>query len=211
MGGRRLYSAAMKLSAMAGSVGRYLRRHPDELVRAMSNACALRFGVPLDALRWVAAQFEGRGAEQLDLEAVPPGIRLAATIQLMGNRARAAAVVVVDEVRASGTELLMRIRLDDVSVTLLEAAPDSPVATLLKSGSLDLSRPGNLVAHMPRRPAFVVDARDDYVQIDLLRMAWGQDPRLRRALGFVTRVVTLNAIESDWEHLDVVLGRPRPT
>jgi len=34
----------------------YVRRNPEELVRALANAVGLRFGVPIAALRWLSSQ-----------------------------------------------------------------------------------------------------------------------------------------------------------
>ena len=35
----------------------------------------------------------------------------------------------------------------------------------MKSGALDLSKPGNMVAFMPKRPAALVDAKDDRITL----------------------------------------------
>jgi hypothetical protein len=186
----------------------YLRHHPEEVVRVARNALGLRFGLPLAALRWLAAELSAgrRGPEDLELEAVPPGIRAAATLDLMGNRIRASAVVTVDEVRFNADELRVGLRLADVSVALRAEAKDSPVATLLKSGALDLSKPGNLAAYMPKRPAMLVEAKDDRVVLDLMKLpAVAQNPKLIRAIRMLTPVLSVSSVETDWEHLDVVL------
>ena len=58
----------------------------------------------------------------------------------------------------------MRIgmRLSDVKLALLGES-DAPVATLIKSGALDLSKPGNLVKFLPKRPPAIVEAEGDRI------------------------------------------------
>ena len=40
----------------------YLREHPEELLRVLRNALALRFGVPIAGLRWLATRVNGKRA-----------------------------------------------------------------------------------------------------------------------------------------------------
>jgi hypothetical protein len=194
----------MRFTSMVGAAAGYLRQHPEEFVRAARNAVGRRVGVPLDALRWLAAELQG-GPRDVELRAVPPGLRVAATIDLMGNTVRAAALVFVEAVELSASMLRVEVRLEDVSLELLDAVPDSPVAMLLDSGVLDLSKPGNLAAHVPRRPAFLVEAKDDRVVLDLMRLPrLAASPALRKAIGVMLAVLTVRGVETDWEHLDVV-------
>ena len=50
------------------------------------------------------------------------------------------------------------IRLRDVKLALAGEPNDSPVATLIQSGALDLSKPGNLVKFIPKKPPAVAAA-----------------------------------------------------
>jgi hypothetical protein len=182
----------------------YLMRHPEALIRAIKNALTLTMGVPLDALRWAAQQASSKNAPQdVQIEAVPPGVRVGATLNLMGTVVRASAVVTFEEVRLNAQELRFDIRLADVSLKLLGDA-DTPVATLIKSGALDLSKPGNLAAYMPKRPAFLVDAFDDRVVIDLMKHPAFANQRVERIVGLITPFITVGRIRTEWEHLDVV-------
>lgn len=189
--------------ALLGNTKDYLIQHPEELVRLGKNALALRFGLPLDALRWLAAQFGGKKAPQdLQIEAVPPGIRVGATLDLMGTVVRASAILYIEEVRINAAEMRFELRLADVSLKLLKDAP-TPVATLIKSGALDLSKPGNLVAYMPKRPAFLVEAKDDRIVLDLMKHPAVTQKNVDKWVGLVTPFVSIGAIRTDWEHLDV--------
>ncbi len=192
--------------AIIEAAGSYLRQHPQELLRAVRNAVTLRVGLPLDALRWFASQATGKKApKDVQIEAVPPGIRVAASVDAMGTPVRASATIFVDRVRLSDEELRFEIRLADVALKVLDDNAQTPIAALLKSGALDLSKPGNLAAYMPKRPPVLVEAVDDRIVLDLMK-----HPKLAKAaavgkvLGLVTPIVGVRAIQTDWEHLDVL-------
>jgi hypothetical protein len=187
---------------------RYLRRHPEELVRAARSVAALRVGIPLDALRWVAAQPRGpRAPRDVVIEAAPPGLRLSATVDLMGNVVRASGVLLLDHVDLGRERLLLQLRLRDVTLDVLEELPDSAVVTLLKSGALDLSKPGNLAAYMPRRPEMLVEAEDDRIVLDLRKHPKLADSaRAQRFLELLMPVLTVRQIETNDEHLDLQLS-----
>jgi hypothetical protein len=193
--------------AMLNAARGYLREHPEELLRIVRNAAGLRIGLPIAALRWFAGQVKGKRAPRdVELGAAPPGIRAAATVDLMGTSVRASAVLYVDAVHLTPDELRLELRLADVALVLLDATADSPVAALIKSGALDLSKPGNLVNFMPKRPAMLVEAKDDRIVLDLKRHPkLTQNGRAERLVGLVTPIVNVRAVESDREHLDIVL------
>ncbi len=190
---------------MVRAAGGYLKEHPEELLRAVRNAVGLRFGLPLDALRWLAAQARGKRAPRdVRLTAVPPGIRASAVVALAGTEVRAAATVFVERVVMTREELRFELRLSDVELKLIDEAAETPVATLLKSGALDLSKPGNLAAFMPKRPAMLVDAKDDRIVLDLKKHPKLQENgKAERLLGLLTPILTLSGIETDTDHLDL--------
>jgi len=171
------------------------------------NAVTMRFGVPIVALRWLASNLGGKkGPKVVEISAVPPGVRLAATVDLMGTTVRASAVVVIERLQLDSKTLRIEIRLREVAMKALDDRQETPVAALLKSGALDLSRPGNLAAYMPKRPALLVEAKDDRIVLDLMKHPkLARDLRLRRALSALAPLVTIRAIESEPEHLDVAL------
>jgi hypothetical protein len=167
----------------------------------------MRFGVPIVALRWLAANLGGKKApKDVEIQAVPPGIRVSATLDLMGTTVRASAIVIVERLKLDAETLRIELRLREVALKALDDRQETPVAALLKSGALDLSKPGNLAAFMPKRPALLVEAKDDRIVLDLMKHPkFGRDLRIRRALQALVPLVTISAIESDPEHLDVAL------
>ena len=148
---------------LARVAGTYLKEHPEEIVRALRVAARLRVGVPMDALRYLVREFLPAGKKapkDIVIEPAPPGLRLTATVDAMGTPVRATLVLHVEEIAISSSEMRIALRIEGLSLTVLGDSA-SPLAGLLKSGALDLSKPGNLVAFMPKRPPMLVDAKDE--------------------------------------------------
>jgi hypothetical protein len=207
------YSRAMQAAlSIAEAVVAYLRAHPDELVRAVKNAVALRVGVPMAALRWAIDRKRGspKAPKDVEISAVPPGVRVAGSFEVMGTPLRGSAEIYAEDVRITGDELMLVVRLKNLSLKVTAEHVESPLAALLRSGALDLSKPGNLLAFMPKRPALLVDARDDRITLDLFRHPkLGSDRRLRKLVSLIVPFVTVGRVESENDHLDVAL-RPFP-
>ncbi|HEY1694799.1 MAG TPA: hypothetical protein VGG39_21655 [Polyangiaceae bacterium] len=194
----------------------YVRKNPDELVKAVVNAAGLRFGVPLAALRYLTSQAKlpKKAPKDIDIGSAPPAIRIALSVDAMGTPVRATAAIKVDEIDFSPASMRIGLKLSDVKLTLLGES-DAPVATLIKSGALDLSKPGNLVKFLPKRPGAIVEADGDRIVLDLMKVpAVADNYRLRRLLAIVTPVINVRAVETDRDHVYVALkasprGLPR--
>jgi hypothetical protein len=197
----------MKIGALVSAAIGYVRENPQEIVKAAINATGLRFGVPLAALRWGAKQLKpGKKTPQdIEIGSSPPALRLSAIVDAMGTSVRASAAVKVDEVELSADALRVGVQLRDVKLALVGDA-DTPVATLIKSGALDLSKPGNLVKFIPKRPAAIVEADGDRIVVDLMKVQKiAGNKALRRVLSVVIPVLNVRAIETDRDHLYVAL------
>ncbi|NVB37151.1 hypothetical protein G6O69_04865 [Pseudenhygromyxa sp. WMMC2535] len=188
----------------------YLRRNPEELSRILRNAIGMRLGVPLGAFRWLAGELaDSDKVEDLEIGAVAPGLRMAATFDLMDTRVRAGAVLYIDRIALTGDEMRLELRLEDVSLIPVETKK-SQISALLVTRSLDLSRPGDLMQHLPDMPSFIVDAHANRVVIDLMRVPkLAKDPLIRHALGLMTALLTLDGIETEGDHLDLMF-KPLP-
>jgi hypothetical protein len=192
-------------------LGRYVAAHPgavvSELGRGLRNAARLRVGVPLEVLRFVAGELlQGKRApKDVILTAAPPGLHVAATVDAMGTPVRVSVLVEVTEVDLGPESLRLIVRLTDLNVEVL-GDPNSPVAGLIKGGAIDLRRPGNLIAFLPKKPAIVVEGRDDRIVVDLLRSpALKKVAMLRKLLAVLTPVVNVDAIETADDHLDLAM------
>jgi hypothetical protein len=194
----------------------YVRKNPDEVVRAVVNAAGLRFGVPLAALRYLTAQAKlpRKAPKDIEIGSAPPALRIGLTVDAMGTALRANAAIKIDEIDLGPDALRVGIRLSDVKLALIGDS-QSPVATLIKSGALDLSKPGNLVKFLPKRPPAIVDAEDDRIVLDLMQVPTiANNAMLKKLLAVLTPVVNIRAIETDRDHIYVALkaspgGLPR--
>ena len=185
----------------------YVKKHPDELLKAAVNAAGLRFGVPLAALRYFTenAKLGKKAPKDIEIGSAPPALRLSASVDAMGTPLRATAAIRIDEIDVLPDSIRIGIRLSDVKLALLGDS-ETPVATLVKSGALDLSKPGNLVKFIPKRPPAIVEADGDRIVIDLMKVPKiAGNARLRRLLRIVTPLVGIRAIETDRDHIYVAL------
>jgi hypothetical protein len=197
----------MKIGAILSAALGYVKENPQEIVKAAINATGLRFGVPLAALRWGVLQLKPGKKTPKDIEigSSPPALRLSATVDAMGTQVRASAAIKIDEVELSADALRIGVRLRDVRLELVGES-ETPVATLIKSGALDLSKPGNLVKFIPKRPAAVVEADGDRIVVDLMKVPKiANNARLRKILSVVIPVLNIRAIETDRDHLYIAL------
>lgn len=195
----------MSLTSRALDAARgYLRANPQEITRAVRNVFGLRVEVPIAALRWLGSQAEKSGkVEDLKIDAAPPGIRVAASIDLMGTPIRAGAVAFIDRVVFNEEELTVALRLEEIALKLNGEA-ETPVAALIKSGALDLTNPGTLMSYMPSRPPIIAEAKDNRIVLDLMRDGRiGNNPLVRAAVAVLTSFVTLRNVETDDGHLEV--------
>lgn len=192
--------------ALLRAASSYLRAHPEELTRVIRNAVGLRFGVPIAGLQWLASQGGGeKGPQDVEIEPCPPGIRIGATLGLMGTTVRAVTQLYIERIRVSAEELRLEVRLEGTTMTVLGDA-ESPVAALIKSGALDLTKSGNLAAHLPGLSRLLGESTGNRLVIDLMKHpALGKNRVARRVLGLVSSFVTVHGVESDEGHLDVLL------
>lgn len=187
--------------------GNYLKAHPEELWRAVKGVAGARFGLPMDALRYLVREFATgeKAPKDVVIEAAPPGIRASLTVVAMGTPLRVSVIVYVEEIDITMESMRFVLRLEALTLKVLGDA-NTPIAGFIKSGALDLSKPANLVNIMPKKPAALVDAKDDLVTIDLMKVPKiAENPKVRRALPIMLPVVGLSAIQTKDDHLDVHL------
>jgi hypothetical protein len=182
----------------------YLRKHPEELLRQAKNAASLKFGLPLSALRWVIREIGGSSVpDDLELIAKNPGIFASASMELMETSLRASATVIVDSVDFRTDALLVEIRLNDIELKVLDENAGTPIAALLQSGSLDLSRPGDLLSYLPKRPEVIVATEGNRLTLDLMKHPQLSRERAKKLVALLVPLVAVDAIRTDGEHLDV--------
>lgn len=188
----------------AVALGSYLRRHPDEVLRAARNAVSLKFGVPLAGLRWLASELgAGKVPSDLVLEARNPGLFASASFDLMKTPVKGAATIIIEKVDLRADALLLDLRLEDISLKVTDPRAGTPVAALLQSGALDLSRPGDLLSYMPKRPEVVVGARENVLTLDLMKHPRLSRERARRVVALLVSLCGVETIRTEGRHLDL--------
>lgn len=198
---------ALPLRAALRSAGRFVARNPVTLAKMARHALGLRVAVPLDALRWFIANTppSKKAPTDVSITARPPAISVGASVDLMDTPVRASASIKIEELRIGPDEMRVTLRLSDVDMKLLSDS-QTPVAGLIKSGALDLSKPGNLVNFMPKRPPVLIEAHDDVVVLDLMKNPKiAANDRMRRVLSTLTPVVNVSALKTEGDFLILAL------
>lgn len=189
------------------AVGDYLKRHPEEVLRVAKNAARLKVGVPVSALLWLAKELGGgKVPKDLVLEARSPGIFVQASFTMMKTPLRGAATIIVERVDISRDAILLDLRFEEISLSVTDSSAGTPVAALLQSGALDLSRPGDLLSYMPTRPAMLVEARGKVITLDLMKHPSLSAERARKVVGILVALVGVENIRTEGRHLDVAFS-----
>lgn len=188
------------------AAGRYLKDHPEEFVRALRNTAQLKVGLPLHALRYLLRELGGeRVPRDLVLEARDSGIFVSASLDVMKTPLFGSAVIHFERVDFSADALLVEIRVTELQLKVRVPNVGTPIAALLQSGALNLSRPGDLVSYLPKRSPILVEARGDRFTLDLL-----QHPKLTRGVAqkivqVLLPLVTVRTVRTADDHIDIAL------
>ncbi len=178
-------------------------KNPTTMLSMARHALGLRIAVPLDTLRWfiVNTPPSKKAPQDITITPRPPAIGLGATIDLMGTTVRAGASIRIDQIEVSDHKFKVTLRLSDVTMKVLGES-FTPVAGLIKSGALDLSKPGNLAKFMPKRPAVLVEAHDDVIVLDLMQNPkFAENDKMRGLLGTLTPVVQVSGLTTEGDFL----------
>ncbi len=185
----------------------YVRRRPADGLRILRSALSLRIAVPVDALRWFAEESGASQVRDVAIREAPPGIRASASVHAMGTPIRAGATLEVESVTLGEASLRVVVVIRDVELELLDESVRTPVAALIKSGALDLSRPANLLAHMPDRPAMVVEAEGERIVLDIMlvpRLAVAS--ALKRLLPVLAECLEVRSLAVDQGFIELAVG-----
>lgn len=187
--------------------GGYLRRHPEEVLRAAKNAATLKVGVPVKALWWLARELGGdKVPDDLVLEARAPGIYARASFEMMKTPLRGGANIIVQSVDIRDDAILIDLRFEEITLEVTDPQAGTPVAALLQSGALDLSRPGDLLSYMPKRPQLLVAAKGNVLTLDLMKHPKLSRDRARRLVSLLAPLVGVESIRTEGEHVDVAFS-----
>jgi hypothetical protein len=207
---------ALPLRAALRSAGRFIAKNPTTMLSMARHALGMRIAVPLDAVRWFIANTppSQKAPQDVTITPRPPAIGFGATIDLMGTTVRAGASIRVERIEVGDEKLRVTLRIADVTMKVLGES-FTPVAGLIKSGALDLSKPGNLAKFMPKKSPVLVEAHDDTIVLDLMQNPKiAANERVRGILGTLTPVVQVSGMSTEGDFLILQLraspfGLPR--
>lgn len=194
---------ALPLRAALRSASRFMVKNPTKMLSMARHALGMRIAVPLDALRWFIANTppSKKAPQDVTITPRPPAIGIGATIDLMGTTVRAGASIRVDHIEVGEHKFRVSLKLSDVTMKVLGES-FTPVAGLIKSGALDLSKPGNLAKFMPKRSPVLVEAHDDVLVLDLMQdPKFATNDRVRGVLGTLTPVVQVSGMSTEGDFL----------
>ena len=178
-------------------------KNPTTMLSMARHALGMRVAVPLDAVRWFIANTppSKKAPQDVTITPRPPAIGIGATIDLMGTTVRAGASIRVDRIEVGEQSFKVTLKISDVTMKVLGES-FTPVAGLIKSGALDLSKPGNLAKFMPKKPAVLVEAHDDIGVLDLMQNPkFAENDRVRGVLGTLTPVVQVSGLSPEGDSL----------
>jgi hypothetical protein len=178
-------------------------KNPTTMLSMARHALGMRIAVPLDTLRWFIANTppSKKAPQDITITPRPPAIGLGATVDLMGTTVRAGASIRIEQIEVSDHKFKVTLRLGDVTMKVLGES-FTPVAGLIKSGALDLSKPGNLAKFMPKKPAVLVEAHDDVIVLDLMQNPkFAENDKVRGILGTLTPVVQVSGMSTEGDFL----------
>jgi hypothetical protein len=194
---------ALPLRAALRSAGRFMVKNPTTMLSMARHALGMRIAVPLDSLRWFLANTppSKKAPQDITITPRPPAIGLGATIDLMGTTVRAGASIRIEKIEVSDHAFKVTLRLSDVTMKVLGES-FTPVAGLIKSGALDLSKPGNLAKFMPKKSPVLVEAHDDIIVLDLMQNPkFAENEKVRGVLGTLTPVVQVSGLSTQGDFL----------
>jgi hypothetical protein len=198
---------ALPLRAALRSAGRFAFQNPTTMFSMARHALGMRIAVPLDSLRWFIANTppSKKAPQDVSITSRPPAIGLGATIDLMGATVRAGAAIRIESIEVGSDTAKVKLRLTDVTMKVLGESM-SPVAGLIRSGALDLSKPGNLAKFMPKKPDVLVEAHDDILVVDLMKNPKIRaNPMVRRVIETLTPVVQVAGLSTEGDFLIIQL------
>lgn len=189
----------------------FVRRNPFALVAAARNAAQLRVTVPLDVVRWGLGKIRSEVVGDFAVSSAPPGLALEMTASAMGAKVGIKAVLTVEELVLGPDVFRVTVRVTDLAIEPQGSAAGGPIAALLASGTIDLAKPGNLLAFLPKKPSLIAEAEGNRFVLDLLQLKSLRDnAMLMRGLRLVTPVLTIRDVVTEDDNLLVGL-RVRPS
>jgi hypothetical protein len=188
------------------AAGLYLKEHPQEIVRVAKQALSLKVGLPLDALRWAIREFSGPdGPKDVVLEARDTGIYLEASVTVMKTPIRATTTLLFEHLDVGPEAIIVDLRLQGLKLRVLDPNAGTPIAALIQSGSLDTSRPGDLLSFIPKKPPLILEARGDRFRLDLMKLPALSRDRAQKLVRALAPLLNIRSVRTGEDHVDIAI------
>lgn len=198
----------LKVSQILKSLGRYAASHPRLFGEIARHALGRRLAIPLDLVRWAATLVPSGDKSPKDITVIaqPPALGLGATANLMGTEMRVDAALIIDAIDATNEAVKVTFRVKDLRASVLNNLQGN-LAKLLASGALNLGKPASLLNFIgPKRPAAIIEAKEDRFVIDLLKFdKLAANPSFQKALRAVTPILAVGDIHTEGDLLVIGL------
>lgn len=195
------------------AAARYIQQNPKIVLEVAVNAAGAKVTLPLDVLRYFVGKATGagkKGPKDVKLETDGPALRASMKLDAMGTPLAVAASIRVDSVKLETDELRVALRVKDIDLEVLTDKSETPVAMLIKSRALDVSKPGDIVKFLPKRPAMIVEAEGDRIVLDLMKEPkFANNPKVKRVLELLVPVLGVRSIEARGDAIVMAL-QPKP-
>ncbi|MFO0751647.1 MAG: hypothetical protein U1F43_39170 [Myxococcota bacterium] len=194
------------LPTLIKSAGKYTASHPRVLGDIARHAFGRRLAIPLDLLRWATTMVPESQAKDLTVLAQPPAIGVGATANLMGTELRVDGAITFESIDATTDSVRIAFKVGDLRASVLNNLQGN-LAKLLASGVINLKKPASLLNFVPKKPPFLVEAKDDRFVLELMKVPkLAQNPRFQKALAAITPVFQIAQIRTEDDLLIIGLN-----
>lgn len=187
------------------SMVRYLSNHPDELSRMVRSGLGMRIGVPMAALKWLLTELTKDAGLDAQLDVDPPGLHFETNLERMQTPMRVAANLYVQNIEIDERQMRVDLRVENLNIQIL-GEQKTQLSALIKSGALNLSRPGDLIKELPDVPPVIVYAEGTRIGLDLMKVERFNQSFYRDLVGLISSLITIKDVRTEKSaHLDVSL------
>ncbi len=201
--GSKRFMPKLNPTKLAKDACTHITQNPATLLKTLKGFFGLQCVIPMDAIRYMVRELVGekKAPQDIVLQPVPPGLRISATLQVMGTSLRVSGIVTVVEMVTMADQIPVKVKITDLSITTIGNS-SSPIVGLLQSGAFDLAKPANLLSFFPKKPSYLLEAKEDLFTIDLLKLSKiGSKKSIQTTLSTLTPVLQVIGISTDGDSL----------
>ncbi len=191
------FSPESSVRAAVESAGRYTLDNLNLIPSMSKQVSKLQIPIPLDMFRWFATNIPFKGPlvpSDITIEGDDQAVRITSTLTFMGAIFHTKLRIKVTDLIIDNDQCRIALYIDEVDLNV-QGDANAPIAMLLKSGSLDLSKPGNILNFLPIKIPGVVSAKNNDITVDLFKIpVIATNDVVRKIMSLLTPVINISAI-----------------